>query len=268
MSAPARPTAAGECAHAYGPRVHLLDNPLLNSAVARLGAPETSRAELFALLRAVYDGLLTAALGAEWPRVERRVPTRMAAVHGERGVWTGPVLDPAQGLVVVDVIRGGIVPSQICFELLSLVLPASDVRLDHLNVARRSDESGAVVGADLTGSKIGGSVEGRLLVLPDPMGATGATTVRVIDHYLEHHGRPARIVALPMIATPEYLARVLDHSELVHVWTVRLDRGFSPPDVLASLPGERWAEERGLDDNGYIVPGAGGVGEVINNAWC
>jgi uracil phosphoribosyltransferase len=29
----------------------------------------------------------------------------------------------------------------------------------------------------------------------------------------------------------------------------------------------RWDEERGLDDHHYIVPGAGGVGEVLNNAW-
>ena len=27
------------------------------------------------------------------------------------------------------------------------------------------------------------------------------------------------------------------------------------------------AEERGLNDHQYIVPGAGGVGEILNNAW-
>jgi hypothetical protein len=45
-----------------------------------------------------------------------------------------------------------------------------------------------------------------------------------------------------------------------------LDRGLSPTDVLATVPGERWAEERGLNDRQYIVPGAGGVGEIMNNA--
>jgi uracil phosphoribosyltransferase len=37
--------------------------------------------------------------------------------------------------------------------------------------------------------------------------------------------------------------------------------------VLAAVPGERWAEERGLDPHDYIVPGAGGVGELIYNAF-
>jgi uracil phosphoribosyltransferase len=37
--------------------------------------------------------------------------------------------------------------------------------------------------------------------------------------------------------------------------------------VLQCEPGERWDEERGLTDLGYIVPGAGGVGELLNNSW-
>ena len=53
----------------------------------------------------------------------------------------------------------------------------------------------------------------------------------------------------------------------LHIFAVRLDRGLSAPDVLATTPGTRWDEERGLNDIQYIVPGAGGVGEVLNNAW-
>ena len=51
------------------------------------------------------------------------------------------------------------------------------------------------------------------------------------------------------------------------VYALRVDRGLSPPDVLATVPGTRWDEERGLDDHQYIVPGAGGIGEILNNAW-
>jgi uracil phosphoribosyltransferase len=100
------------------------------------------------------------------------------------------------------------------------------------------------------------------------MGATGATTVRAVRHYLEHHGRPARVVSMPMMATPEYLRAVLGAIDQAVVYTARLDRGLSAPDVLAALPGGRWDEERGLDGHGYIVPGAGGMGEVLNNSWC
>jgi uracil phosphoribosyltransferase len=36
---------------------------------------------------------------------------------------------------------------------------------------------------------------------------------------------------------------------------------------LQTVPGELWGEERGLDDHHYIVPGAGGLGEVLNNSF-
>ena len=67
--------------------------------------------------------------------------------------------------------------------------------------------------------------------------------------------------------TPEYLRNVLrSHPETI-VYAFRVDRGTSPPVVLATVPGTRWDDERGLDDHQYIVPGAGGIGEILNNAW-
>ena len=125
-----------------------------------------------------------------------------------------------------------------------------------------------VTGVDLSGSKIGGRVDGSVLLLPDPMGATGKTTVRALEHYHKHYGKPAKIVALPMIATPEYLRNVLEAYDNLVIYTARLDRGMSDPDVLATMPGTHWDRERGLDEKSYIVPGAGGMGEVINNSWC
>ena len=258
----------GECDHYYGERVHLLDNALIQTAIARLGNEGSRRAELYRLLELVYHTLAVEALGRELPRAEVEVTTRMAELHPVEGVFRGEALDPNHSVVVVDVIRGGIVPAQIVFEMLTAVLPDACTRLDHLNMARVSDEQGRVVGVDLSGSKVGGRVDGATLVIPDPMGATGSTVVRTLEHYLEEHGRPAKVVVLPMIATPEFVRTVTELSELVHVYAARLDRGLSTPDVLATVPGERWDQERGLNDQGYIIPGAGGVGEVLNNAWC
>ncbi|HEX8952279.1 MAG TPA: uracil phosphoribosyltransferase, partial [Polyangia bacterium] len=56
------------------------------------------------------------------------------------------------------------------------------------------------------------------------------------------------------------------HPEVI-VYALRLDRGLSPAEVLQTMPGERWAEERGLTDKHYIVPGGGGLGEVMNNSF-
>jgi uracil phosphoribosyltransferase len=207
------------------------------------------------------------ACGRELPRRDAEVASRMAVQHPERGVYRGPLFDPGVNVVVVDVIRAGIVPSQVCFELLTALLTTENVRLDHLTMARMSDADGNVTGVDLSGSKIGGPVDGAVLILPDPMGATGKTTERVLRHYHESFGRPSKVIALPMIATPEYLRAVLEFDDLV-VYTARLDRGMSDPDVLGTVPGAHWDRERGLDEKSYIVPGAGGMGEVINNSWC
>lgn len=257
-----------ELAHRYGDRVHILDNVYLLSALARIGSPGVAHRDLMALLRSVYQTLLMTACGRELPRVLTSVPSRMAQVHADRGNYRGAVFDPKTNVVVVDVIRAGIVPSQVCFELLTAVLSEQRVRLDHLTMARQSDANGHVTGVDLSGSKIGGRVDGSIMVLPDPMGATGKTTVRALQHYHANFGQPDKVIALPMIATPEYLRTVLEECEELVVYTARLDRGMSDHEVLATMPGTHWDRERGLDAKSYIVPGAGGMGEVINNSWC
>lgn len=262
------PPAGWELPHRYGERVHILDNVYLLSALARIGSPKVAHRDLMALLRSVYQSLLMTACGRELPRVTKEVPSRMADGHPERGVYRGPVFDDSASIVVVDIIRAGIVPSQVCFELLTAVLSERCLRLDHLTMARQSDEKGQVIGVDLSGSKIGGKVEGSILILPDPMGATGKTTLRALQHYHANFGTPEKIIALPMIATPEYLRAVLEEFENLVIYTARLDRGMSDADVLSTMPGTYWDRERGLDAKCYIVPGAGGMGEVINNSWC
>ena len=269
MTASNTPSApvAGELAHSYGESVHLLDNPYLQTAIARLSTSELSLGETLPILRSVYQALFVAS-SAVLPTCPGERATRMSELHPAEGVVRGDWIDPSARFVVCDVIRAGIVPSQVVFELLLGIVPEAQVRLDHLNMSRMSDESGAVSGVDLSGSKIGGSVEGATLLIPDPMGATGSTALRAVEHYRANHGRPARVVLLPMIATPEFLRAVLDGIEDVVVFAGRLDRGLSEPEVLEAPLGEQWARERGLNSHSYIVPGAGGMGEILNNSWC
>lgn len=265
---PIRSSGAGERAHGYGPRVHLHEDPWLLALLARLSHGDTHAPLLQQLVRESYSLLFARAAARALPAAAQQTPTRMHPAHGERGVVEGLQVDPGLELVVVDVIRAGVVPAQTVYELASLVLPPANLRLDHLNLARRTGPDGHVVGADLSGSKVGGSVEGRVLLLPDPMGATGSTVATVLEHYRAHHGQPSQVLVLPLVATPEFLRTVLALGDEVEVHAGRLDRGLSAPDVLATPPGARWDEERGLDDNDYVVPGCGGMGEVLNNSWC
>src|SRR5205807_8396311 len=117
-------------------------------------------------------------------------------------------------------------------------------------------------------SKIGGPVDGAVLLIPDPMGATGATISKVVEQYpIATYGKPLKVVAVHLIVTPEYLRHVQSKHPHVVVYALRLDRGLSSPDVLATVPGERWADEKGLTDHHYIVPGGGGLGEIMNNSF-
>ncbi|MEM9380157.1 MAG: uracil phosphoribosyltransferase [Planctomycetota bacterium] len=253
--------------HCYGPRVRWMGDAWTAAALAKLSSPGCPHTDLVHLVRSVTARLASEAFGRELPTVERTVSTRMAEKHGERATWRGEALDPEARIVVVDVIRGGIVPSQTCFELLSLVQPIDALRLDHLNMQRVAGPDGSVERVDLTGSKIGGSVEGATLVVPDPMGATGSTVLTALSHYREHHGEPSKVILIPMICTPEFLRATLETDLDVVIYTGRIDRGASPVDVLQDVPGARWDEESGLDADDYIVPGAGGVGELLNNSW-
>ena len=84
----------------------------------------------------------------------------------------------------------------------------------------------------------------------------------------EVEGLPAKIVAMNLIVTPEYLKRItLDHPD-VDIHVLRVDRGASSPEILATELGERWEEESGLNSKQYILPGGGGFGEIINNSYC
>ena len=98
--------------------------------------------------------------------------------------------------------------------------------------------------------------------------ATGSTVSKVVEQYpAEIYGRPLKVIAVHLIITPEYLMHVTKHHPEVIVYALRLDRGLSSNEILATVPGTKWAEERGLTDKHYIVPGGGGLGEVINNSF-
>ena len=255
-----------EVDHAYGPQVHILNDPFYATQLARLCAAETGQPVFNHLVRALYRGLTRAVLNGEFPRQRRRVRTRMAATT-ERAVVGADFIAPQTQVISVDIARAGILPSMTCFEVLNEVLDPEYVRQDHVIMQRKTDTSGQVTGAEMSGSKIGGPVAGRIILFPDPMGATGGSMSMAIQHYKEDlGGTPGPMVAMNLIITPEYIRRLLaDHPD-VRIYALRLDRGLSDPAVLATRPGERWDEECGLNAHQYIVPGGGGFGELMNNA--
>jgi uracil phosphoribosyltransferase len=253
----------GELDHAYGDNVHILAEPFLLTHLAFLCAEDTKQPAINEVVRDLYRYLIKAVLNGEFPRVVKSTRTRMGVD------WTGEVLDTQQRAVSVNIMRAGTLPSQVCYDFLNKTLNPNLVRQDHVVMSRVTDADGKVTGSRFGDSKIGGDVDNAIVLFPDPMGATGGSLSEAIAHYKSKvDGKAKKYVNVNLIVTPEYLRRIhADHPDVV-VYAVRVDRGASPADVLASKPGARWAEESGLTEKQYITPGGGGFGEIMNNAYC
>jgi uracil phosphoribosyltransferase len=256
-----------ELTHRYGGNVHLLSDAVLISQLARLSRPETVQPDITWLVRDLYEHLVRLVLANELPLAHAEVPTRMYASTPE-GVWTGSVIDPNTKVVTVDIARAGTLPSQVTFEALTRLLNPDSVRQDHLYMSRVTDSDGAVTGVSVAGSKIGGELTNSVVLFPDPMGATGGSLAHAVDLYKQlDGGKPKKLIAMHLIVTPEYLRTLQKRHPDVIVYAIRLDRGLSAPEIFKTAFGERWSEERGLNERHYIVPGAGGLGEILNNSY-
>ncbi len=252
-----------ELKHNYGQRFHLVSDPISLTKLAILGQPETKQPLIMDLVGALYHNLLLYAAGE---LIEQNVatPTRMTAHSGQ--MWHGRILDNQNKVVIAAIARAGTMPGEIIFRELSELIDPQNVRIDHLFMARSVNSQGGVTGSVNSGYKIGGTIDNATLIIPDPMGATGSTISETIDLYHKLNlGTPRKIVALHLIITPEYIANVQKYSAELQVYALRLDRGLSSAKALAAPLGLE--VEKGLDEHGYIIPGLGGVGEIMSNSF-
>ena len=261
------PFRLNEMPHRYGPNVHLVGNPFLLSQLARLCAKGTGQPEINRLVALLYSDLVKLVINAEFPRKMVSMPTRMID-HTPQGIYQGEVIDPDVRAVTVNIARAGTLPSQVTYDLLNTTVDPLVVRQDHIIMSRMIDAKEHVVGSNIGGAKIGGDIDDAFVLFPDPMGATGGSLATAVSMYKEKvPGKPRRILSLNLIITPEFLRKISQEHPDVVVYALRLDRGLSPPEVFGTIPGELWEKERGLDDRQYIVPGGGGFGEIMNNAY-
>lgn len=261
------PFRLSEMKHHYGPQVHLVGNPYTLSLLATLCAKETIQPAVNRLVATLYTDLVTQVLNNEFPRQQVTMQTRMIE-YTPAGIYQGEVIDHEVRAVSVNIARAGTLPSQVTYDLLNTVLNPRLVRQDHIVMSRMLGEAQKVVGSEISGSKIGGDVDDAIVLFPDPMGATGGSLSTAIDMYKRKvGGKMRKVVCMHLIVTPEYLKRITtDHPDAA-IYALRLDRGMSAAEVFGTEPGQLWEKERGLDDRQYIVPGGGGMGEVMNNAY-
>lgn len=253
--------------HHYGPRAHILNNTYLNGLLAKLCAPETYQPEINHLVEMLYGHLLTTVMNEQFPKETIETQTRMVEYHPNIKLVSERI-KPSQKVISVNIARAGTYPSHVCFNALHYAIHHSFLRQDHIFAARATNGLNEVTGTEIGATKIGGDKQDAIVLFPDPMGATGNTLLAALDYYKKSvPGTPHKLIALHLIVTPEYLRKVLTHHPDTEVYALRLDRGLSSEAVLKTAPGKLWDQEKGLNDKGYIVPGGGGFGEIMNNSF-
>lgn len=256
-----------EIKHGYGNSVHILLNPVLLTQVSFLSEKKTRQPALSAMLNELYSSLIRIVINQEFLLKWVEIETRMID-HTERGKLRVPIVNPLTKVVVVEIPRAGTEPALICYDILNRTVDPEGVRKDTLEISRKVDSQGKVIGADLYKAKIGGAVKDRIIIIPDPMGATGSTLCTALDEFKKEIKEYylLKVISLNLMITPEFIKNVHSRHPEVIMYAVRLDRGLSKENVFQTTPGTCQEEEQGLNEHGYIVPGAGGLGEILTGS--
>ena len=261
-----------ELDHRYYPEIHILDDLVATTMLARVRDRETKQPELNRLITELYRFLIWRVVAQEMPHQHLEVSTPMVdnlpMDDAMRGVWSGTVLDRRTRAAVLSIARAGTLPAQVCYDFLAGLLGGNAVYMDCLSMSRTTDQDHKVTGAAIHGAKTTATIQGSYLIIPDPMGASGTTLCQALEYYRSTvSGKPEGIIAIHLMVTPEYIRMVREKWPTVRVYALAVDRGLSTPEVLRTVPGEHILKERGLTDTQYVVPGAGGLGERITNVF-
>ena len=184
--------------HHYGPQFHLLDDTFLQTMLTELCLSKTTQPQINRLIKFLYNGLIIHTANRLFPKSTSVFKTRMNAD------LTAEHFSEMTKAISVNLARAGTFPSHICYEFLHSILPADQIRQDHIFAARSTNAAEQVTGTTLNSHKIGGSIDDCFVIFPDPMGATGGTIVSAIDYYEKQiPGKPKNYVCLHLIVTPE-----------------------------------------------------------------
>lgn len=202
--------------------VTILDHPLVQHKLTVLRDKTTSTRTFRAVTREI--SLL---IGYE---VTRDLPLTLADIETPIGPTRSPVIE-GKKLVFAPILRSGMGMLDGMLEL----VPSA--RVAHVGLYRDPETLGAVEYY----YKAPADIAERVVVVLDPMLATGHTAVAAIDRLKEQGASTIRFACL--LSARQGVETVRGAHPDVPVWTAAMDEH--------------------LDDHGYIVPGLGDAGDRI-----
>ena len=202
--------------------VTIVDHPLVQHKLTLMRDKETSTRSFRALLREIAV-LMCYEVTRDLPLEDVEIETPVAAMRAKSIA--------GKKLVFAPILRAGLGMVEGMLEL------APSARVAHIGLYRDPRTLKAVEYY----FKAPADVSERLVIVVDPMLATGHTAVAALDRLKENGVKHLRFVCL--LAAPEGLEVVRGHHPDVDIWTAAVD-------------------ER-LDEHGYIVPGLGDAGDRL-----
>ncbi|MBU0545846.1 hypothetical protein KKA13_01155 [Patescibacteria group bacterium] len=246
--------------HKYGEHVHLVRDNMATSRLTSLCDARTPQSQVINLTQSLYaEVLLRAVVNLIFPTITIKVSTPMATIVGQRGRVQAETIDPLTMVAIATLLRAGDIAAGACFGSLVSILSEGCVRQDFFGATRQTNTEHQVTGTEISYIKKG-SLDGRVLLIPDPMGATGGSIIKTLDCYGDGVGNVRAMATLHLIITPEYIRRITLAYPDLHIFALRVDRGMSDDDILNTVPGTFPDREFGLTETQYIVPGAGDMG--------
>ena len=200
--------------------VTVVDHPLVQHKLTLMRKKDTSIKSFRQLLKEI-GGLVCY-------EVTRDLPLEMVEIETPLETIQAPTL-AGKKLALAPILRSGMGMLDGMLEL----IPAA--RVAHVGLYRDP----ATLSCVEYYFKAPADLSERLVIVVDPMLATGNTAIAAVDRLKEAGAQQVRLACL--LAAPEGLSKFLGHHADVHVWTAAID-------------------ER-LDEHGYILPGLGDAGD-------
>ena len=201
--------------------VHLLDHPLIQHKLTLLRDKNTPSLLFRSLIKEI-----SMLMGYE---ITRDLPLKSKQVETPTTTMESPLI-AGRKIAVISMLRAGLGMSEGLLEL----IPAA--KEGHLGVFR-DPKTGRF---DTSMIKIPDSTEGRVIVVTDPIIATGQTISYAIDVLNNHGVNDDRIRLMSIIATPGGLTTLNRRHPNVHVFIAGMDQE--------------------LDENNHVIPGLGSAG--------
>jgi len=200
--------------------VTVVDHPLVQHKLTLMRKKDTSTASFRQLLKEI-GGLVCY-------EITRDLPLEMHDIETPLVRMSAPML-AGKKLVFAPILRSGMGMLEGMLDL------APAARVAHIGLYR---DPGTLECVEYY-YKAPSDLADRIVVVVDPMLATGNTARAAIDRLKTAGARDIRLACL--VASPEGLSKVLGRHPDVRVWSVAIDQR--------------------LNDHGYILPGLGDAGD-------